>query len=295
VRRSQQQWLTTHAGASAVQAAVVAMEDELYAAIDDASDGKWPTETIGAAILGALLAVFVGDRSTADAALSAEERMQLLSALAGYRKRQNAPPNPFATKLDYAKQVRELLRDAIARTGCSPAEVEERLPLLVSACVGGGEIFPLLMHWTVRRLALEPQLQAEIRAELGKSSQPYGSRLPRTLAAVLRQCPYSLAIGPPRKALENFIFRDWLVPADSLVFAMHPGVTRAGPLPPLSAAAKDTTAEKRVLRMFGAGPRSCTAAETSLAFMCSALASVLKRYEIQAGAGAGAAATSSTA
>lgn len=89
----------------------------------------------------------------------------------GQRLSQAHPVRP-CRRLDYAKQVRELLRDAIARTGCSPAEVEERLPLLVSACVGGGEIFPLLMHWTVRRLALEPQLQAEIRAELGKSSQP---------------------------------------------------------------------------------------------------------------------------
>ena len=31
----------------------------------------------------------------------------------------------------------------------TPEECEELLPLLVSACVGGGEIFPLLIEWTV--------------------------------------------------------------------------------------------------------------------------------------------------
>ena len=61
---------------------------------------------------------------------------------------------------------------------------------------------------------------------------------------------------------------------------MHPGVPRSGPLPSLSKAARDAQGESRALRMFGVGSRGCTAAETSLAFLCSALAAIFRRYEV---------------
>jgi len=229
-------------------------------------------------MLGALLGVFVG--GNVNDCLPMDERAELLSSLAGYRKRANAPPSPFATKLDYAQQVRQLLLGALKRSGRSAEACEELLPLLVSACVGGGEIFPLLLQWTVRRLSLDPQLQATIRQELKTLNRPYGSTLPRVLGAVMRQCPYSLAIGPPRKALTDFMFHDYVVPEGSLVFAMHPGVRRVGKLPPLQTSSADKAGEEKALRMFGVGSRSCTAAETSLAFMCSALAALISRYEI---------------
>ena len=97
---------------------------------------------------------------------------------------------------------------------------------------------------------------------------------------MVRQCPYSLAIGPPRKALTDFSFRGLKVPEGSLVFAMHPGVGRVGKLPSLRQSSTDEQGEERALRMFGVGSRSCTAAQTSLAFMCSALAALISRYEI---------------
>ena len=287
IRKKQQRWLSENAGGKDVRAAVASMEPELFAAIEaamaagasgGANGAVWPSGPVGACMLGALLGVFGG--TNLDGCLSLAERSELLSSLAGYRKRANAPPNPFATKLDYAQRVRELLLDALSRTGRSDAECEEVLPLLVSACVGGGEIFPLLMQWTVRRLALDPAAQAEIRSELESSSKPYGSSLPRMLAAVMRQCPYSLAIGPPRKALADFEYRGMTVPESSLVFAMHPGVPRSGPLPSLSKAARDAHGESRALRMFGVGSRGCTAAETSLAFLCCALAAIFRRYEV---------------
>jgi len=287
IRKSQQKWLTANAGSQQVRTAVTAMEPELFAAIDAAmapgstygTDGAvWPASEIGTAILGALLGVFVGE--DVDECLSMTERSELLSSLAGYRKRAGAPPNPFATKLDYAQRVRSLLLESLERSGRTEEEREELLPLLVSACVGGGEIFPLLLQWTIRRLALDPQLQAEIRAEVATSKKSYGSSLPRVLAAVMRQCPYSLAIGPPRKALEDFTFNGLEIPEGSLVFAMHPGVGRVGPLPPLKKSSTDEEGVERALRMFGVGSRSCTAAQMSLTFMCSALAALISRYEI---------------
>eukprot|EP00325_Prymnesiales_sp_UTEX-LB-985_P001523 CAMPEP_0174703368 /NCGR_PEP_ID=MMETSP1094-20130205/7341_1 /TAXON_ID=156173 /ORGANISM="Chrysochromulina brevifilum, Strain UTEX LB 985" /LENGTH=445 /DNA_ID=CAMNT_0015901281 /DNA_START=8 /DNA_END=1345 /DNA_ORIENTATION=- len=283
IRKEQERWMSANAGAKDVREAVAAIEPELFAAIDAAmasrtADGAmWPAAPIGTAILGALLGVFGGDELD----LSRAERAELLASLAGYRRRANAPPNPFATKLDYALRVRELLLTALSRAGRTPEECEELLPLLVSACVGGGEIFPLLIEWTVRRLAIEPDLQVAIRTELAtQSSRSYGSSLTRTLAAVMRQCPYSLAIGPPRKALHEFEYRGLTIPEGSLVFAMHPGVIRSGPLPPLSKSARDEEGERRALRMFGVGSRACTAAQTSLTFMCSALATILKTYEV---------------
>ena len=45
----------------------------------------WPAEPIGTAMLGALLTVFVGD--AADASITKAERAELLSSLAGYRRR----------------------------------------------------------------------------------------------------------------------------------------------------------------------------------------------------------------
>ena len=58
---------------------------------------------VGTAVLGALLALFVGEE--AEASLPLEARAKLLDALAGYRQSLGAPPNPFATKQDYASEV----------------------------------------------------------------------------------------------------------------------------------------------------------------------------------------------
>ena len=303
IRQQQRQWLAANAGDKEVRAAVQSIELELFSAIDDAmacgtcKGAAWPAEQVSTALLGALLGVFAGEQIASSVSMG--ERSELLSCLSGYRtgresqmrvgfgaaaKRQTAPPNPLATKprtkLDYANQVRSMLLDVLGRSGRTAAACEEFLPLLVSACAGGGELFPILLQWIVRRLALEPELQATIRQELTKSGQPYGATLPRVLSEALRQCPYSLAVGPPRKVLATFDFRGFQVPEGSLVFTMHPGVGRNGPLPPLDKATADTKGKERAMNMFGAGARSCTSAETSLGILSSALAALIGRYEI---------------
>lgn len=289
VRIEQKKWLAVNADRAKVQAALETAKPEIFAAIDHAvkvggeAGARWPSEGLGSALLGALLKTFVDDES---AGLSTDERRELLTALAGYRKRSTGPPNPFAGKVDYARQVRELLLTAQRRSGRDESTVQELLPLLVSACVGGGEIFPLLLQWTIRRLAIEPDLQAELRADLAASGKEYGSLLPQILTAVLRQCPYSTAIGPPRKVLRDFDVpghQGVTIPAESIVFAMHPGLAqRRGELLPSLRKSVDgkTCTLDAGLRMFGFGPRACTAAETSISFLCTAVAMIIRRYEV---------------
>eukprot|EP00966_Prymnesium_polylepis_P277289 6406977-Prymnesium_polylepis.2 len=202
IRAEQSAWLATNAGWDQVRRAVDAAAPELYAALDAAAAGEaapWPNEDIGVAALGALLSVFGDDVGLS---LDADERRELLRALAGYRKRSSGPSNPLTSKADYGGMVRQLLIGALRRAGCTDDEALARLPLLVSACVGGGEIFPLLTQWSVRRLALEPDYQATLREEAasaGGSPRVYRA----AIQAVLKQCPYSTAIGPPRKALDD--------------------------------------------------------------------------------------------
>ena len=103
------------------------------------------------------------------------------------------------------------------------------LPLLVSATVGGAEIFPLILHWIVLRLSVNAETQKLLFNELpANESQPPSSALfTQTVSACCFDCPYSPAIGPPRKLLQEIDFDGIKLPAESIVFAMHPGLRKA--------------------------------------------------------------------
>ena len=294
IRREQRQWLQARASERQIASSVEEVADELFAALDNAVEAGvtngaggalWPSDELGATILGALLNVFALEGSgNPEVLLSIQERSDLLAALSGYRKRSGAPKSPFSTKLDYAEQVRGLLLTALRRSSRSEDEVQRLLPLLVSACVGGGEIFPLLIQWAVRRLAVEPSLQAELVEPSSSVSSSYSRKTARVVSAVLRQCPYSCAIGPPRKVLADVAMADGRVlPAEAIVFAMHPGLARPSgeALPPLAEASESSELQQAALRLFGVGPRACTAAETSLAVLCCTLEAILRRYEVR--------------
>ena len=231
-----------------------------------------------------LIARYVGQQP-----LSPEEVSQLLAAVARYRKRglpvverwkrflgNLVKGSEKEQKLDAATEITELLRRVIDRSGVS----DELLPLLVSATVGGGEIFPLLLRWIVLRLAADPDTQEALHASLGSRRKQRGGFTPlfsTVVNACALDCPVSAAIGPPRKIIEPMSFQGYDLPVEAIVFIMHPGLMRAPHQGSMSWPIN--TNVTRGWLMFGAGPRACPAAEQSLNFLSAALADLVRQWE----------------
>jgi len=106
---------------------------------------SWPSKRIASASFNALVFLYVGCHP-----LTADEVDRLLRAVAGYRRR--GIPNfveviartfGVSKKLSFTDEINGLLSEVVSRANVSP----ELLPLLVSATVGGAEIFPLLLQW----------------------------------------------------------------------------------------------------------------------------------------------------
>jgi len=174
-----------------------------------------------------------------------------------------------------AAEIREILDRAIERTGAP----EELLPLLVSATVGGSEIFPLLLHWQMLRLSVAPEMQEELYADLLKNSggkRGFGPKFLKCVSACAKDCPASAAIGPPRKLVETLVVNNVEYPAEAIVFAMHPRLCkdRVSPGDPLKLESLGSWP------IFGAGPRSCTASELALNFLGALLADIVREYRI---------------
>lgn len=154
IRSKQQAWLRERAGADQIAATIGSAEATLAGAFGSGWTKEtldWPAYELSAALMGALLSVFVGSPS---AHLSEQERIQLLLALAGYRGRAGLKTDTksfvrasLTKKEDYAREVRALCLEALRRSG----RPESELPMLVAAVVSGGEVFPLLLRWIVRR------------------------------------------------------------------------------------------------------------------------------------------------
>ena len=100
--------------------------------------------------------------------------------------------------------------------------------VFVSATVGGAEIFPLLLHWIVLRLSVDPKAQEKLFNSLHmRADQPPSPIFAQTVSACCLDCPYSAAIGPPRKLVRSLDFEGYHLPAECIVFAMHPGLKKA--------------------------------------------------------------------
>ena len=170
--------------------------------------------------------------------------------------------------------VRTLIERALARSDRKGDDTA--LPIIVSAVVGGAEIFPLLLQWILRRVAVEPKLQSDLREnELGATLKP-SPRMGRAAAAASKQVPMSAAVGPPRKVLHDVELRNGAtLRKGSLVFVMHPALPLRGSMPPLEL----DTPRGGFTHMYGAGDRSCLAAELSTWILGSLLNAVLRDFD----------------
>ena len=71
----------------------------------------------------------------------------------------------------------------------------------MAAAVGGGEFLAIIFGWIMRRLSIEPEVQELSRSENAAltGGAIYGPKTEAAVSEAMRQCPYSAAIGPPRK------------------------------------------------------------------------------------------------
>ena len=254
----------------------------------------WPKEMISIASFSALIELYLGSQP-----LTSEEISLLLTAVAGYRKRglgivdkiQEIISNLLGNqekKLNYTETITHLLSKAVLR---SNAKKEEVLSLLVSATVGGSEIFPLLFQWIVLRMAVDTQTQdilyqeLQLRQSLGKKTITFGPLMQSCISACSLDCPVSAAIGPPRKIIQDFEYEEYAFPKEAIVFAMHPGLKNSPHIPTEGEDVDDDYRWPIDLNtegswpMFGTGSRSCCASQQSLNFLSAMLASIVNDYK----------------
>jgi hypothetical protein len=175
----------------------------------------------------------------------------LVDATANYRRR-GPRGRLVGSKESYAGVVSGILRKAIARSVEIDANMAnsqlriDALPILVSAIVGGSEIYPLLLHWAIRHLAVSPGLQQALRADCKQYADQsnttvdalsYGSLIQKFVGYVAWAHPYSVAIGPPRKLTSDIILPVNVAPEgcppveqevrlrkEAIMFIVHPGL-----------------------------------------------------------------------
>ncbi|GMI17646.1 hypothetical protein TrLO_g13869 [Triparma laevis f. longispina] len=288
IRSNQKALLAERSSSSAVSSAVQSsnlpqiINDCL--AVSSSSSISWPSKTISAAAFNALITLYIGTQP-----LSEDEVERLLNAVAGYRRRGPATfvqaiasALGISKKLSFTDEINELLDSVVVRANASP----ELLPLLVSATVGGAEIFPLLLQWSVLRLSVDKATQDSLYSSL--LSNP-GSSVPpiflQAAAACARDCPVSAATGPPRKITETTYINNYEIPAEAICFAMHPGLKAADGVAPWEVGLQEKTWPIHLKGatgswpMFGSGPRACPASEQSLNFIASSIAMLVRNFE----------------
>ncbi|KAJ1432211.1 hypothetical protein B484DRAFT_478746 [Ochromonadaceae sp. CCMP2298] len=220
--------------------------------------GLWDQEAVCRNSVRALLGTLIGGPSDVNSGDGIKERWltdfeldELLEVTALYRRRgsRGAGVVKLGGKMTSAQQISGILQMALRRCPESNMASDEAraaaLPILVSAIIGGAEIYPLLLQWATRHLAVSPGLQDALRAdcrveigEWGKTEFKYGSLMQKTINYLAWAHPYSAAIGPPRKITENVVvdvnvaaphmpIRIQTVQLDkeAIMFIVHPGLT----------------------------------------------------------------------
>jgi len=173
-------------------------------------------------------------------------------------------------RIDGAETIKRIVLGAMERAGRDDAQVA--LPVLVASTVGGTEHIPNLLHWTFLYFMREPSRQEAARQAAIRGDS---KSLMKEIYAALRRMPYSGAIGPPRKIVEDVEAYDMLLPKGALVFAMHPAIVdeALGREPPDN--------DDFSSYVFGVGPRACMGKQISEALLPAVVGAILRRYRVE--------------
>ena len=231
--------------------------------------------------------------------LDEDELDELLTSLANYRKRGFGVVKKIKQlaiqllgqeqnkKVDDSEVIYNLLTKAVDRAEINNEQREEILPLLVSAVVGGGEIFPLLLHWIILRLSVDPEMQESLYRKLDTGSKQTASLhnlFGKTVSAIMYDIPYSPAIGPPRKMNQAIDFEGYSIPEGALVFAVHPNLLYAPHRFDRRHAEwliDNTPPAGSQYPIFGAGQRSCIASDLSMNFLSVMISEIVRRWQFE--------------
>jgi len=289
IKDRQRQWLEKNLKPDVVQGAVEDALSLLWPALDAAAaeeptgpqaslGTEWPEKEVRSALYAAVTRAFLGE----DGLLSEDEIGEFMEATREYSEmraksksggkggdEKELPPG--------AARIRKVLETALIRSGRGGEK--EALPLIVAASIGGAEIFPTLLHWIVLALAQDCALQ-----ERAASAAVTGNlrEVLRVVYCVLRRTAYSVALGPPRKILQEVVVDGLVLPEGALLFALHPAIVDEA----LQHTPNDQDEVDFSEYAFGWGPRKCLGQPLAEALLPVVLASLLRRYHI-AGLGQG--------
>jgi hypothetical protein len=334
IRKKQGDWLRLRASPRKIAETVKRVFPDIKVALSSAATAAgregalWDQTAFGRLSVRALLGTMIGGPSAVlhestgwkEGWLSDNELDELLELTEAYRRRTPRPNTRKGlgkmTRESTAEAISSLLKTALQRC-CKEDDVVRNqtesldlIPILVSAIVGGAEIYPLLLFWTVRHLAVSPGLQNAIRRECATIDDgEYGSFVKRVVSHISYIHPYSAALGPPRKITQDTSVmvniaspgqpqneQEVILAKEAILFITHPALfsdwsdrfPRGSSISEVSAMrSSESAAISEVmtsttdrLPMFGLGERSCIASEMSISFLSSFICALVSEYEV---------------
>uniref|UniRef100_A0A0G4H028 Cytochrome P450 n=1 Tax=Chromera velia CCMP2878 TaxID=1169474 RepID=A0A0G4H028_9ALVE len=230
----------------------------LYSRIPTETATEWPHEDVSDNIYRILIGCLWGNLYSLTE-VELKELRQLLNEFLAIRFKMDRKKKQ---RDEVSAGIRRVIQKGLTNAGHTSEETEQiLLPLTVATSVGGADVLPTLFQWIMLVCACVPERQERLR-NLSKPED-----IVSEIYKIIRRCPYSVALGPPRRCLEDVeIDLDSLnipegerkasgtvkIPKGAMLFAMHPTVVDG------AGCKYGEVAEDDYGRVaFGSGLRSC--------------------------------------
>jgi len=274
LRPLQKQWIEENVKEAAVKLTVdAALKDILWTALDKEGPLAWPALEVRRAMYFAVIRALLGDCEVTEAELDdimvATKEYSSGRRQRGRKRKSEAEPHPGAAT------IRRIVSTVLERAGRT--DLDQALPLVVAASIGGAEILPGFIHWIMLYYAAH-RAEQEDAAEAALAFD--SALLLSKLYAVLRRVPYSVAIGPPRRVMSDAEIGDMTLPSGAMLFAMHPAITDSAVGLQASTKAYDADFSEFA---FGVGTRTCLGRTIAEAVLPAVAGGLLRRYRVSFG------------